>query len=335
MSSLEEKQGKSFHFAAPVTAVGMAGGKTAFALGDGSLQLVGEDHQLEVALPIHQGACLTMKDLPLHGGWLSGGDDGALSIATPDHQLHRHQLSRKWVEQLAVATTGQFAVAAGKQLWLGNARQPTAAPVLFAQTPKTILAMAFDAKGKKLAVGTASQILIYWLGNDSPPNIIEFTGAPLSLCFSPDGRFLVTALQENALAGWRMADKAFFRMAGYSSKIHSMGWMKKGLVTSGSEMAVCWPFQAKDGPMGKRALEIGSFQGSLVQRVAPQPKHDELLATGYEDGAVQLHGLPQERSMIISRRAFSPITSLAWGGDGRRLAYGRTDGSAAITPFAL
>ena len=44
----------------------------------------------------------------------------------------------------------------------------------------------------------------------------------MAISFSPDGRFLVTAMQEPTLHGWRMVDGKHMRMAGYSAKVRSI-----------------------------------------------------------------------------------------------------------------
>ena len=66
--------------------------------------------------------------------------------------------------------------------------------------------------------------------------------------WSPDARFLVSSMQENALHGWRLVpDKAHMRMSGYPSKTRSFSWSHDGqfLATSGAEAAIIWPFDTK------------------------------------------------------------------------------------------
>ena len=60
-------------------------------------------------------------------------------------------------------------------------------------------------------------------------------------------------MQENALHGWRIRDKADLAMTGYPAKVKSFSWVgdTPHLVTSGADEAICWPFDGKDGPMGR------------------------------------------------------------------------------------
>ena len=46
-----------------------------------------------------------------------------------------------------------------------------------------------------------------------------------AVTFSPDEKYLVTAMQENALHGWRLRDKGNLAMAGYPAKIKSFTWV--------------------------------------------------------------------------------------------------------------
>ena len=43
-------------------------------------------------------------------------------------------------------------------------------------------------------------------------------------------------------------------MSGYPARVRSLDWSADGewLATSGAEQLILWPFQSKDGPMGKQ-----------------------------------------------------------------------------------
>ena len=108
------------------------------------------------------------------------------------------------------------------------------------------------------------------------------------MTWSPDGRFVVTSMQENTLHGWRLSDKKDMRMSGYPSKTRSFSWSHDGqwLGTSGADAAIVWPFSSKDGPMGKAPRECG-IRPAKVSRVSFHPGA-LVLAIGYEDGFVLL-----------------------------------------------
>ncbi len=50
------------------------------------------------------------------------------------------------------------------------------------------------------------------------PEKLEWKGSHLECEVSPDGRFVITSMQENQLHGWRLADKGHMRMSGYPAR---------------------------------------------------------------------------------------------------------------------
>ena len=89
------------------------------------------------------------------------------------------------------------------------------------------------------------------------------------------------------------------RMSGYPAKTRSFSWSHDGewLATSGADACVVWPFQTKDGPMGKPPRECG-VRPQKVSRVAFHPRA-LVLAVGYEDGWMLL--VPPRRRRRASR----------------------------------
>ena len=87
------------------------------------------------------------------------------------------------------------------------------------------------------------------------------------------------------LHGWRLDDRKDMRMSGYASRVRSLDWTADGkwLATSGSTQLMLWPFQGKDGPMGKAAAYCAPFEPQ-VEVVACHPKQ-EVVAVGFADGS--------------------------------------------------
>ena len=73
------------------------------------------------------------------------------------------------------------------------------------------------------------------------------------MTWSPNGKYVVTVMQENALHGWRLRDKADMRMSGYPTKPRAVDWVGTGphLVTSGADQVVCWPVSSQGRADGK------------------------------------------------------------------------------------
>ena len=142
--------------------------------------------------------------------------------------------------------------------------------------------LAFAPKGLRIAVARYNGVSLHWVGRRGKPVDLEWKGAHTGVTFSPDGNFLVTTMQENALHGWKLADGKHMRMTGYPAKVKSLSWSAKGkwLASSGAPAAIVWPFQGKDGPMGKAPLELGTRANIMVTCVAFHPA-DDILAIGY------------------------------------------------------
>ena len=95
-------------------------------------------------------------------------------------------------------------------------------------------------------------------------------------------------MQEPTLHGWRLADAKHMRMSGYSARVRSLVWTADGdfLATSGSEQLILWPFDGKDGPMGRQP-KLLARSPARVSVVACHPRQP-VVAVGYADGAVVL-----------------------------------------------
>ena len=200
--------------------------------------------------------------------------DGAILVAARDgdsaddrrrRRPRRRDLRRRRVETIAdekgrwidalTTRAGAIAWAAGKQ-----ARARDAAGAVKSWTaPTTVRGLAFMPKGYRLALAHYNGVSLWFPNAAAEPTMLEWKGSHLDVTASPDGRFLVTSMQENALHGWRVADSRNMRMTGYPGKTRSLSWSHDGhwLATSGADACVVWPFKDKDGPMGKAPRECG------------------------------------------------------------------------------
>ena len=135
------------------------------------------------------------------------------------------------------------------------------------------------------------------------------------------------------LHGWRLVDAKHMRMSGYSARVRSLSWTADGkyLATSGSEQLILWPFDGKDGPMGKqpRLLAQSKARASVVACHPRQP----VAAVGYADGMVVLVRLDDGALIAAKAEGASPVTALGWAADGQRLAFGTEAGEAGVLTF--
>ncbi|MCC6918438.1 MAG: WD40 repeat domain-containing protein [Alphaproteobacteria bacterium] len=311
-----------------VTGLAYAPGVAAFALGDGTVKLVADDGGETVAAA-HDGAALC---LAVYGdGFVSGGDDGRLvRIGRDGSVTELLKLRGKFIEHVAVSpASGALVCAAGRDIFI--IAKPGAAPAEPLSHRTSVTGLAFDPKGKRIACAHYNGVSLWWLASETA-TLLDWKGSHVGVWWHPGGDFVMTAMQENALHGWRLSDKQHMRMAGYPAKTKSMAWFSKGkwLATAGSEAVICWPFDGK-GPMGKSAREIGP-QGSICTVVAPHPNRD-LIASGHADGSVWLTRFEDDKAACVRAPAATPVSALTWRPDGNRLAFGCEDGAAGILNF--
>jgi WD40 repeat protein len=238
---------------------------------------------------------------------------------------------RRWIDAVdASPASGLIAFAAGRELHVRDAADPAFVRV-FAHE-RTVAGLAFDPKGRRLAAATYGGAALWYARiADQKPSMLKWAGSHVGAAFSPDGRFLFSTMQENALHGWRLSDAKDMRMGGYPSKPKSFAFLAKGalLATSGAHGAVVWPISGPSGPMGKEAAEIGYDETALVTRVAASEPLN-LLAAGLDDGRVWIADLKSRGTTPLKADKGPPVTALALSRKADRLAWGDEEGGAGV-----
>lgn len=310
---------------APVVAVAFLGRTAAFVLGEETVLLV-SDRGEEVRAVAHGGGILSTAG---DGDRLvTGGDDGkVVSVsAAGEVQVLATDEKRRWIDHVACGPDGAVAWSAGKFAFARAAK----GEVKSLEVVSTVGGLAFAPKGIRLAVAHYNGVSLWFPNAQAAPEKLEWKGSHHDASFSPDGRFLVTAMQEAALHGWRVADGKHMRMTGYSARVRSFGWSAGGkwLATSGSEQLVLWPFQSKDGPMGKTPTMYAAF-AVRATTVACHPRQ-EVCAVGYADGTLLLVRLDDGAEVLAKKPGPAPVTAMAWDQTGMLLAWGTEDGEAGV-----
>jgi WD40 repeat protein len=306
-------------------------GAAIFALGDGSVRFAGGER-----VEAHQGAILCACAHPSGEGVVTGGDDGRLvwSRASGAHLLA--QVPGRWIDAAASSqVTGLIAFAAGREVHVRDVADAGFAAV-FAHE-RSVADLAFDPKGRRIAAASYGGAALWYARIvEQKPQWLKWAGSHIGAIWSADGRFLVSAMQENQLHCWRVADAKDMRMGGYPAKIRSMAFLARGmlLVTSGAAGAVVWPFGGANGPMGKEASEIGFQEASLVTRVAGSAT-DPIIAAGLDDGRVWAADLRGGGVNFVKGEKGPPITALAMSPDAAQVAWGDEEGGAGVGPAGV
>jgi WD40 repeat protein len=330
---------QEFSFDAAVTGLAfLATGTLAAGLGDGSVRLLapGESAPPKTVQPHREGAAVLAMSADIDGaGVVTGGDDGRVARTDAGGEISvLAEFSGRQADVLAVSPSGGLrAVAGGREVRLLDRTGKTMGAS--ADHPSTVTGLAFNPKGKRLAVSHYGGATLRWTGKpDQGATKLEWRGSHIGITWSPDGTTMLTAMQERELHGWRLTDHQTMSMAGYAAKVRSVDWLRRPmtLATSGGDCVIAWSFTG-GGPMGKAPLEVGSGLGRLVTSVAVHPK-TPIVAAGFDEGQVIVGALSRQEKVVGLRRPdMERVTALAWSRDGTRLAVGTETG--AMTLFDL
>jgi len=309
-----------------VTSVHFLGERAAFVGAEENVAMVDAEGAVS-RLAVHGGGilCAASDDTRV----VMGGDDGKLVAlsAKGEVALLATDPKRRWIDNVALHGDGAVAWSAGKTAFV---RSGKAEDKSF-DAPSTVGGLAFAPKGLRLAIAHYNGVTLWFPNMAAKPEVLEWAGSHLGVVFSPDNKFLVTAMHEPSLHGWRLADNRHMRMTGYPGRVRSMSWSAggKALATSGADTVIMWPFASKDGPMGKEPAMLAPLQ-ARVSAVACHPKQD-ILAAGYSDGTILMVRLDDGAEILVRRRnAIAPVAALVWNAKGTMLAFAAEDGDAGL-----
>ena len=261
---------------------------------------------------------------------VTGGDDGKLIATDAGGQVGPGgRPKHRWIDHVALGPDGAVAWSAGKTAFVQGQE------LRQFEAPSTVGGLAFLPKGFRLAIAHYNGATL-WFPNaaGATPEKLEWKGSHLGATVSPDGRFLVTTMQEPMLHGWRLADQQAHAHVGLCARVTSFGWTAGGhwLATSGATQLILWPFQSKDGPMGKQPQLLAPSE-HRIEVVACHPRQD-IVAAGYSDGLVLLVRIDDGAEILAKKPGDAPVTALAWSADGLLLAWGAENGEAGIVDLA-
>lgn len=315
----------------PVSAATFMRDRFAVADGDGRLHVTAPDGSV-MSYQAHDGAVLGLAADDKSQAIFTAGDDGkVLRFTLGDEQVSVLHDGRKWVDTLAAGGRGAVAWSAGKQVHLLARSDSDAVTV---DLPSTASGLAFSEDGKWLGAAVYGGALLIAVADPSQVKMLEWKGSHLSVGFSRDGRFCVTAMLENALHVWRLDKPAekHGRMGGYPAKPLSFAFSADARVmaTAGADRLVLWPFQGPDGPVGQGA-QVYETGGVLLRTVASRPQSRQF-ALGDVGGAVSLFDRKDNslHAVVAAGDSPSPVIALDFSADGKWLGFAREDGTIGL-----
>lgn len=314
-------------------AVGLADGRLIFRLLDKP------EMPLSDALPVHEHGLVAMTVGFDKASILSIGEDGTLRKTTRDGEIKTlFQRAGARFEHMALHDSGLVAISYKKTVLLIQAEGTLKAE--WADHPSTVQGLCFDPKGKRLIAAHYGGISSWWVNGEAgqKPDRKNWKGSHLAVAFSPNGKYILTAMQENTLHGWRLPDFSDFQMSGYAQKPKSFAWDSSGrwLATSGAPGITCWDCGGK-GPMGKPPMVLAEQSPDVTIRIAPHPVLP-LVAGVTLSGQAFLARLEDERIVWLHTAAMDgtaeEFTCLRWSETGQTLTGGTESGAVYSWTFA-
>ena len=310
----------------PVTSVHFLGDHAAFVGAEESVALVNAADEISKVETHGGGILCAVSD---GARLVTGGDDGKLVALDKKGEvtLLATDPKRRWIDNVALHPDGAVAWSVGKTAFVRGGKGEDKS----FEVPSTVGGLAFAPKGLRLAIAHYNGVTLWFPNMAANAEVLEWAGSHLAVVFSPDNKFLVTAMHEPALHGWRLADNRHMRMTGYPGRVRSMSWSAggKALATSGADTVILWPFASKDGPMGKEPAMLAPLQ-ARVSMVACHPKQD-IFAAGYSDGTILMVRLNDGAEILVRRRqGEAAVSALAWNAKGTQLAFAAEDGDAGM-----
>ena len=316
---------RSLAIGAPVSAVHFLGDQAAFVGSEENIFMVAGEAE-PAAIAVHGGGilCATSDGKRI----VTGGDDG--KVVSLDAKCEVTVLAtdakRRWIDNVALHPDGAVAWSASKTAFIRSGKDQEKS----LDVPSTVGGLAFAPKGLRLAVAHYNGVTLWFPNMAATPEFLPWAGSHLAVTFSPDNKFLVTAMHEAALHGWRLSDNRHMRMTGYPGRVRSFAWsaVGKALATSGADMVIMWPFASKDGPMGKEPAMLAPLK-ARVTAVACHPDQ-AILVAGYSDGTVLMVRMADGAEILVHRNGGAAIAALVWNAKGTLLAFAAEDGEAGI-----
>ena len=311
---------------APVGSVHFLGGDDAIFVGAEESVFVASRAGQISTVAVHGGAILcAVSD---GSRLITGGDDGKVVAFDGKGEVTVvvTDAKRRWIDNIALHPDGAVAWSVGKMAFMRNGKNEEKS----LEVPSTVGGLAFAPKGLRLAVAHYNGATLWFPNMAATAEFLAWAGSHLSVTFSPDNKFLVTAMHEPALHGWRLADNRHMRMTGYPGRVRSMSWSTggKALATSGADTVILWPFASKDGPMGKQPAMLAPLQ-ARVTTVACHPRQ-EILAAGYSNGTVLMVRMSDGAEILVRRNNDVAISALGWNAAGTLLAFSDEAGDAGL-----
>ena len=325
-----ERRGVRLQLGLPITCAATVNEAVAVGFGDGSIRVF-RPGLAPTVTQAHAGVILCM--VADRDGLLTGGDDGRFLRFSLDGTITElANFGTKWVDCVA-SNHSFYACSSGPTAYLWSKDQSE--PQIFEHL-STVGGLAFGPKGHRFAVAHYGGVTLRErVKRRWKSSTFAWKGFHGAVTFSPDEKYLVTAMQENALHGWRLRDKGNLAMAGYPAKIKSFTWVgdTPHLATSGADEASCWPFDGKFGPMERSPVCVAKHKKQIATYVEALAG-EQAVFVGFQDGAVMLAEVDESKGAIAIRGSTgAEVTAIVVSNSRSHILTGDAEGNVLWAPL--
>ena len=325
-----ESRGMHFKIKAPVTCSVTTSDAVAVGFGDGTVRFFYNGDEPKV-VEAHNGVVLSIAT---NGeNVFTGGDDGKfLQISQNGNVTEIADFNTRWVDSVA-AYKDSMVCSSGSNVYIWSEGQKKPKSL---DHPSTVGGLAFDQNGKRLAVSCYGGVTLWERGGRRwKSSRLVWKGSHSKVSFSPDGKYIVTTMQESELHGWRLRDKVDLAMRGYPAKIKSFAWVgdTPHLATAGDHQAVCWPFDGKDGPLGREPICVADCGKQISTCIEPLTG-EKMIFVGFNDGTVLLSELDENKNPFVIRnpKGFE-ISAISISSNRSHILIGDAEGNILWSPL--
>lgn len=193
--------------------------------------------------------------------------------------------------------------------------------------------LALSPDGRHVAIAEDRALTISDLAGDAP-FVVTLPARPTAIAWRGDGRWIAAPMVEGGFALIDLAERSVSAVGGFPAAVQTVAFSgpAKAVVASGAFRIAGWSMETPPaGDARQGALETGRRGFVAVDRIAPHPKR-KLVAAAYENGQILLAEIGKPDELLV-RPAGATVTAMAWSADGRELAVGAADGTAALIGF--
>jgi hypothetical protein len=105
------------------------------------------------------------------------------------------------------------------------------------------------------------------------------------------------------------------------------------MVTSGASEAICWPFDGKEGPLGRKPTCVANGGKQNATFVENLPQENAVFA-GFQDGSVVLSEIDETKKSYLIRNATGfEVTTISISNDKSHILIGDAMGNILWSPL--